>query len=176
MSFGSRRTQTRLGGGDLGRLAELVPRGVHARKSTGEVVRARDTRTREQRGGMINLVFVDVLIDVVGVERNACVNERRDARIGNGVTIAGGHCKEVARGLDIRRAERIEQIDGLHRERDGRLELVGKLEVFLARDLVRETAHHSRDRVDGAAAHLRAQLVAQGLKAKRFIDERDSAK
>ena len=116
-------------------------------------------------------VFLDTSLVVVGVEGLPRAHEPRVARGAHRVVSFLHHGEHVARRFDIGNREAVEQVDRLLGEGQHRLHLLSERQVLIARNLVREAAHDRRDRVHGAPAHLRAQLVAQCLQGKRLIKQ-----
>ena len=166
-----RRTKPRLCSSKSRTLTELAPRRVDARKRRRHVRLSGQARTREERAGVRHGVFLDMGFVVVGVEGLPRAHEPRVARGAHRVVAFLHHGEHIARRLDVGDREAVEQVDRLLGEGQHRFHLLGERQVLVARDLVREAAHDRRDRVDGAPAHLRAELVAQCLQGKRLVEQ-----
>ena len=166
-----RRTKPRLCSGKSRTLTELAPRRVDARERRRHVRLSGQARTREERAGMRHGVFLDTGFVVIGVEGFPRAHELRVARGAHWVVSFLHHGEHVARRFDIGNREAVEQVDRLLGEGQHRLHLLSERQVLIARDLVREAAHDRRDRVHGAPAHLRAELVAQCLQGKRLVEQ-----
>ena len=168
---GLRRTQSSLGCRHLRLLRQRPPRGVDARQRTGEKRRGRAAGAGEQGCGMIHRVLFDMPGRLVGVKGLPRMHEARGAARANRVGPLVNHREHVASRGDVRHAEGAEQVHHQQRERQRGFQLVGKREQLGCARLVRKSADHGRNRVDGAPTHEVAQLVAECLQPQRLVEQ-----